>query len=40
MTEGIGSSEIDTLASGLERMKKNVSRQRRTAAATVELVDA
>jgi DNA-binding MarR family transcriptional regulator len=40
MTEGIAPAEIDALASGLQRMKENVSRQRRTAAAGVELVDA
>jgi MarR family transcriptional regulator, transcriptional regulator for hemolysin len=40
MTDGIDATEIDALASGLQRMKENVSRQRRTAAAAVELVDA
>ena len=40
MTEGIGPDEIETLASALSRMKENVSRQRRTAAASVELIDA
>ena len=40
MTEGVDPAEIDALASGLQRMKENVSRQRRTAAASVELVDA
>jgi hypothetical protein len=40
MTEGVDPAEIDALASGLQRMKENVSRQRRTAAAPVELVDA
>jgi DNA-binding MarR family transcriptional regulator len=40
MTEGVTPAEIDALASGLQRMKENVSRQRRTAAASVELVDA
>jgi hypothetical protein len=40
MTEGVDASEIDALASGLQQMKENVIRQRRTAAAAVELVDA
>ena len=40
MTEGVDAAEIDALASGLLRMKENVSRQRRTAAAGVELADA
>jgi MarR family transcriptional regulator for hemolysin len=41
MTEGIDPDEIDALASALPRMKENVSRQRRTAAAaSEELADA
>jgi MarR family transcriptional regulator, transcriptional regulator for hemolysin len=40
MTEGVDPAEIDALASGLQRMKENVSRQRRAATAPVELVDA
>jgi MarR family transcriptional regulator for hemolysin len=40
MTESIDPDEIDALASALSRMKENVSRQRRTAAASVELIDA
>jgi len=41
MTEGVDAAEIDALASGLQRMKENVSRLRRTAAAaSEELVDA
>jgi MarR family transcriptional regulator, transcriptional regulator for hemolysin len=40
MTEGVDPAEIDALANGLQRMKENVSRQRRTAAAGVELIDA
>ena len=41
MTDGVAPAEIDALASGLQRMKENVSRQRRTAAAaSEELVDA
>jgi MarR family transcriptional regulator for hemolysin len=40
MTEGVDPAELEALASALSRMKENVSRQRRTAAAAVELVDA
>ena len=40
MTEGIDPSALEALATGLQRMKENVSRQRRTAAASVELVNA
>jgi MarR family transcriptional regulator for hemolysin len=40
MTEGVDPAELEALTSALSRMKENVSRQRRTAAATVELVDA
>jgi DNA-binding MarR family transcriptional regulator len=40
MTDGIAPADIDAMASGLQRMKENVSRQRRTAAAATELVNA
>src|ERR1700722_4902347 len=40
MTEGVDPAELEALASALSRMKENVSRQRRTAAAAGELVDA
>ena len=40
MTEGIDAAELDAMASALLQMKENVSRQRRTAAATVELENA
>ena len=40
MTEGIDPAALEALASALQRMKENVSRQRRTAAASVELVNA
>jgi MarR family transcriptional regulator, transcriptional regulator for hemolysin len=40
MTEGLDPAALDALASGLDRMKDNVSRQRRSAAAAKEFVDA
>ncbi len=40
MTEGIDPPVIDAMACGLQQMKQNVTRQRRTAAAAGELVDA
>jgi hypothetical protein len=40
MTESIDPAELDAMASALLQMKENVGRQRRTAAATVELENA
>ncbi len=40
MTAGVDRRVIDAMASGLRQMKENVTRQRRTAAAAGELVDA
>jgi DNA-binding MarR family transcriptional regulator len=40
MTEGIAREVVDAMAAGLQQMKDNVTRQRRTAAAAAELIDA
>jgi DNA-binding MarR family transcriptional regulator len=40
MTEGLDAAALAAMAGGLRRMKDNVSRQRRSAAAAKELVDA
>jgi len=40
MTDGLDPAALDAMADGLQRMKQNVSRQRRSAAAAKELVDA
>ncbi len=40
MTDGLDPAALDAMASALDRMKDNVSRQRQSAAAAKELVDA